>query len=73
VASPGEAVAVNAAALTAVMVRRVDGADGLASLLSDARFNAVAIGPGCGVGEATAAGVRAALASGPASSRTPMR
>ena len=63
VASPKEAVAVNAAQLTAIMVRPVDDANDLAGLLADERKNAVLIGPGVGVGERTKAMVLAALAS----------
>jgi NAD(P)H-hydrate epimerase len=66
VASPPDAVPVNAASLTAVMVKPFDGAQGLAKLLEDRRFNAVAIGPGCGVGAETRAMVDAVLASGAA-------
>jgi ADP-dependent NAD(P)H-hydrate dehydratase / NAD(P)H-hydrate epimerase len=62
VASPSDALAVNAAGLTAIMVRASDGAAGLSALLSDARKNAVALGPGLGVGEATCALVETALA-----------
>lgn len=61
IASPREALAVNAAASLAVMVRPVDGAPELRAFLGDRRFNAVAIGPGLGVGEATCALVLAAL------------
>jgi ADP-dependent NAD(P)H-hydrate dehydratase / NAD(P)H-hydrate epimerase len=61
IASPREALAVNAAASLAVMVRPVDGAAELAKFLSDRRLNALAIGPGVGVGEATCARVLAAL------------
>jgi len=61
IASPREALAVNAAASLAVMVRPVDGADELSRLLADRRLNAFAIGPGAGVGEATAEMVLAAL------------
>jgi hydroxyethylthiazole kinase-like uncharacterized protein yjeF len=50
IASPREALAVNAAASLAVMVRPVDGAPELADLLADRRFNAVVLGPGGGVG-----------------------
>lgn len=64
VASPLDAVAVNAAHLTAVMVKPFDGADGLGALLADRRFNAVVIGPGLGVGAATRALVGTVLASG---------
>jgi NAD(P)H-hydrate epimerase len=66
VASPSEAVPVNAAALTAIMVKPFHGAAGLAELLKDRRFNAVVIGPGCGVGAATQDLVTAVLASGAA-------
>jgi ADP-dependent NAD(P)H-hydrate dehydratase / NAD(P)H-hydrate epimerase len=62
IASPREALAVNAAASLAVMVRPVDGAAELAKFLSDRRLNALAIGPGVGVGEATCERVLAALA-----------
>lgn len=61
VATPRDALAVNAAALTAVMVRAVDTATGLAAMLSDARLNACVIGPGAGVGSETRAMVLAAL------------
>jgi ADP-dependent NAD(P)H-hydrate dehydratase / NAD(P)H-hydrate epimerase len=60
-ASPRAALAVNAAASLAVMVRAVDGAGELTALLADKRLNAVALGPGLGVGEATRALVIAAL------------
>ena len=51
IASPREALAVNAAANLAVMVRPVDGAEELADFLADPRRNAVVLGPGGGVGE----------------------
>ena len=51
-ASPRDALAVNAAALTAVMVRAVDSAVEFAEMLADKRLNAVVIGPGAGVGDA---------------------
>ena len=60
-ASPREALAVNAAASTAVMVRAVDGGGELASLLADRRFNAIVVGPGGGVGPAMQKLVLAAL------------
>ena len=60
-ASPRAALAVNAAASLAVMVRAVDGADELRNLLADKRLNAVVLGPGLGVGAATRDVVRAAL------------
>jgi ADP-dependent NAD(P)H-hydrate dehydratase / NAD(P)H-hydrate epimerase len=62
IASPREALMVNAAASLAVMVRAVDGASELAALLEDRRLNALAIGPGVGVGEATCELVLTALA-----------
>jgi NAD(P)H-hydrate epimerase len=65
-ASPEDAVAVNAAALTAIMIKPIAGAGGLATLLEDKRFNAVAIGPGCGTGASTRNMVAAVLASGAA-------
>jgi len=61
-ASPSEALAINAAALTSVMVRVADGPAELSALLADRRKNAVALGPGLGVGEETRALVEAALA-----------
>jgi NAD(P)H-hydrate epimerase len=64
VASPPQALAVNAAHLTAIMVKPFEGAKGLADLLSDKRFNAVALGPGLGVGAETRALVNATLKSG---------
>jgi len=66
VASPPNAVMVNATHLTAVMVKAFDGAAGLAQLLSDRRLNAVAPGPGLGVGGETRALVDVALKSGAA-------
>ncbi|MBU6299713.1 MAG: NAD(P)H-hydrate dehydratase, partial [Alphaproteobacteria bacterium] len=64
VASPLDAVAVNAAHLTAIMVRPFNGANGLAGILQDKRFNAVVIGPGCGVGQGTRELAAAVLKSG---------
>lgn len=63
VASPPDALLVNAAHLTAVMVRKFDGAAGLAELLADPRPKAVVVGPGNGVGAPTRENVEAALAS----------
>jgi hydroxyethylthiazole kinase-like uncharacterized protein yjeF len=62
IASPREALAVNAAASLAVMVRPVDGADELTGFLADPRLNAIVLGPGAGVGEPTRAMTLAALA-----------
>jgi hydroxyethylthiazole kinase-like uncharacterized protein yjeF len=64
-ASPPDALAINAAQLTAVMVASFDGAAGLAALLADRRRNAVALGPGAGVGPATETLVQAALSAPP--------
>jgi hydroxyethylthiazole kinase-like uncharacterized protein yjeF len=63
IASPREALSVNAAASLAVMVRPVDGAAELAEFLADNRRNAIAMGPGGGVGSAMRELVMAALAS----------
>lgn len=60
-ASPREALSVNAVASLAVMIHAVDGAVELEGLLSDRRFNALAIGPGGGVGTAMRELVAAAL------------
>ncbi len=62
IASPREALSVNAATNLAIMVRPAEGAAELTSLLADRRLNAVAIGPGVGVGEATCERVLAVLA-----------
>lgn len=66
IASPREALAVNAASNLAVMVRPVDGPDELAALLSDGRINALVLGPGGGVGETMRRNVLAGLAAMPA-------
>ncbi len=63
VASPRDALQVNAGALTAIMVRPVDDAAELTALLADERKNAVMMGPGAGVGEHLRSLVLAALAS----------
>lgn len=66
VASPREALAVNATALTAVMVRPIDTPDELGQMLADRRFNALGIGPGAGVGDRTRDNVLTALKAGTA-------
>jgi ADP-dependent NAD(P)H-hydrate dehydratase / NAD(P)H-hydrate epimerase len=71
VATPGAALCVHAAALTAIMTRVCDDPDGLASLLADRRKNALVMGPGLGVGEKTRALVRAALNADGASGALP--
>jgi ADP-dependent NAD(P)H-hydrate dehydratase / NAD(P)H-hydrate epimerase len=60
-ASPSDALAVNAVALTAVMVRAVDNAIQFADLLNDRRLNTSVIGPGAGVGPRTRDFVHTAL------------
>ena len=62
-ASPEDALAVNASASTAVMVRRADGADALAGLVAG-RASAGVLGPGMGRTGGTRAGVLAVLANG---------
>ena len=66
VAAEGEAVAINAAHLTAIMVKPFTGAKGLAALLSDRRLNAIVLGPGLGGGADTRTLVAVVLASGAA-------
>ena len=63
VLSPGDALAVNAAALTAIMVRKIDTAAEFAELLTDRRLNACVMGPGAGLGSRTRDLVLAALAA----------
>lgn len=66
VAAERDAVVINAAHLTAIMVKPFTGSHGLTSLLSDKRLNAVIIGPGLGVGPNTRIWVERVLASGAA-------
>jgi hydroxyethylthiazole kinase-like uncharacterized protein yjeF len=61
IASPREALAINAVASVAVMVRPTDGADELTKFLGDPRLNAFAIGPGVGVSDETCKLVLAGL------------
>jgi len=63
VASPREALAVNAAALTAVMVRAVDTPIEFAEMLADRRLSSIVVGPGAGIGGRTRDFVHAALAT----------
>jgi NAD(P)H-hydrate epimerase len=63
VASPPDALLVNAAHLTAIMLRGFDGAGALAELISDRRIASIVLGPANGVGEPTRRNVEAALAS----------
>ncbi len=60
-ASPRDALAVNASSLLAVMVRAVDTPIEFGEMLSDKRLNASVIGPGAGVGERTRNFVTTAL------------
>ncbi|WOF73669.1 NAD(P)H-hydrate dehydratase [Parvibaculaceae bacterium PLY_AMNH_Bact1] len=66
VASPPSALQVNAMQLTAIMLQRFEGAEGLTDMLDDKRKNAILIGPGNGVGADTRENVQAALTSGAA-------
>jgi NAD(P)H-hydrate epimerase len=66
VASPRDALAVNAAHLTAIMLKPFEGAAGLAELLEDKRLNAVVIGPALGIGGETREMAGVALKSGAA-------
>jgi len=63
IASPRDALTINAAANLSIMVRPVDGAGELAAFLADERRNAVVLGPGGGVGPEMREQVLAALAS----------
>lgn len=61
VASPPEAIGIHAAQLTAIMIRGCDGPAGLQAILSDARFNALVLGPALGVHAATRSMVAVAV------------
>src|SRR6478609_4826695 len=63
VASPRDALAVNAAALTAVMVRAIDTAVEFGEMIGDRRLNSIVIGPGAGVSARTRDFVHTALAA----------
>ncbi|HEX2725157.1 MAG TPA: NAD(P)H-hydrate dehydratase [Beijerinckiaceae bacterium] len=63
-ASPSDALVVNAAQLTAIMLRACDWPADLQGLLADARFNALALGPALGIGPRTHEFVLLALRSG---------
>jgi hydroxyethylthiazole kinase-like uncharacterized protein yjeF len=63
VASPPGALLVNAAHLTAIMVRAFKDAEEFSRLIAERCCNAVVVGPGNGVGAATGRNVEAALAS----------
>ena len=67
VASPPGAMAENAARLDAIMLREVEGGEGLAEVLADKRINALCLGPGMGTGAAQAGLLEVALAVSPPS------
>ena len=73
VATPAEALPVHATALTAIMTRVADDACGLSAILADRRKNAVAMGPGLGVGAGTRALVLAALSASEPGDHAPPR
>ncbi len=62
--SPRDALAVNAAALTAVMVRAIDTPDQFRDFLADKRLNACVIGPGAGIGGRTREFAEAVVGAG---------
>jgi hydroxyethylthiazole kinase-like uncharacterized protein yjeF len=62
-ATPRDALAINASALTAVMVRAVDTVVEFGELLGDKRYNTCMIGPGAGVGERTCDIVHTAISA----------
>jgi NAD(P)H-hydrate epimerase len=61
VASPPEALGVNAAHLTAIMLRGCDGPEGLNTILQDQRLNALVLGPALGIHAGTRAMVAVAV------------
>ncbi len=64
VACPPDALAENAAQLTAIMIRVISGASELQTLLQDKRLNSVVAGPGLGVGRQTRRWLDVILKSG---------
>jgi len=66
VVSPIEAMATNAAHLTAIMLKPFQDPNGLAEILADRRKNAILIGPAVGIGEETRQLTRVVLQSGAA-------
>ena len=65
VASPSDALSVYAVTLMAVMVRRVDTLEELATVLTEKKINVALIGPAAGVNESTRAKALRLLASVP--------
>lgn len=63
VAAPYDAMTAHASQLSAILLARADGADGLGQVLADSRKNAVVIGPGLGLGDDTLDQVMTALMS----------
>lgn len=61
VVTSARALSINAAHLTAIMLRVCDEPDEFTDLLTDERFNALVLGPALGVGEGTRRWVEAAL------------
>jgi ADP-dependent NAD(P)H-hydrate dehydratase / NAD(P)H-hydrate epimerase len=64
VAVPERALPIYAASLTSIMVRPLGGEDDLGTLLGDARFNALLLGPGAGVSPETRTRALRLLAAG---------
>ncbi len=64
VGCPPEALVENAAQLNAIMLQAVDDVGAMAAILSDARVNALCVGPGLGLGRDQAALLATALDSG---------
>jgi NAD(P)H-hydrate epimerase len=63
VMSPPDALAENAAQLTAIMLREIADDDGFAAMLTDTRIRVLVMGPGAGVGPALALRVGVAAAT----------
>lgn len=63
-AAPEKAWSIYATSMIGALVHAIDGLEDFKALLSDARRNAIAIGPGAGVGEATLEAALAVLATG---------
>lgn len=66
IATPPDALVINATQVTAIMLKAFTGPLGLAEIFSDPRKNAVLIGPGRGVNEQTRTEAAALLATGAA-------
>lgn len=64
IASPPSAVAINAAHVTAIMVKRASTPEDFAACLADERASGMVIGPGFGIGERCRETVLALLATG---------